>query len=294
MENCKIETKDIVVEVSSFGAEITSIVNKNTKKEYLWNADEKYWKRHSPILFPFVGSLKNKEYIYKGKKFAMGQHGFARDMEFTLLSKEDDSIWFALETNEESYKLYPFWFKLSVGYELEGSTIKVLWKVENLDNKEMYFSIGAHPAFYCPFHEGEKQSQCYIKTNCKESITYYKINDAGLKNSNQKYILEVDKDGIFKITEHMFDDDALIIEDNQIHELSLLDSGKKEYVKMKFDMPLCGIWSPAKKNAPFVCLEPWSGRCDDAAFNGELKDREYGHTLKSGEIFEGSYEILIL
>lgn len=206
----------------------------------------------------------------------------------------DDEIWFVLEANEETYKIYPFQFKLSIGYKLQENTIKVFWKVENPDSKEMYFSIGAHPAFYCPIHEQEAQSRYYIKTDCTENIIYYKINESGLKNSDQKYVLPVDKEGVFQITEHMFDDDALIIEDNQIHELSLLDSQKKEYVKLKFDMPLCGIWSPAKKNAPFVCLEPWSGRCDDAAFDGELKDREYSHILKSGEVYEESYEITIM
>ena len=168
-----------------------------------------------------------------------------------------------------------------------------MWKVKNNDTKEMYFSIGAHPAFYCPINDGEEQSQCYIKTDCKNEFTYFKIAEGGVKDTSATYKITVDNEGIFNITKNMFDDDALIVEDNQIHSLSLLDSNKNEYLKVEFDMPLCGIWSPAKKNAPFICLEPWCGRCDSKDFDGELQDREYENKLKPSEEFESGYSITI-
>ncbi len=149
------------------------------------------------------------------------------------------------------------------------------------------------PAFYCPINDGEEQSQYYIKTDCKNEFTYFKIAEGGVKDTSATYKITVDNEGIFNITKNMFDDDALIVEDNQIHSLSLLDSNKNEYVKVEFDMPLCGIWSPAKKNAPFICLEPWCGRCDSKDFDGELQDREYGNKLKPSEEFESGYSITI-
>lgn len=185
----------------------------------------------------------------------MGQHGFARDMEFQLITSKSDEIWFVLNASDETIAKYPFIFSLEIGYKLEKNNIKVMWKVKNNDTKEMYFSIGAHPAFYCPINDGEEQSQCYIKTDCKNEFTYFKIAEGGVKDTSATYKITVDNKGIFNITKNMFDDDALIVEDNQIHSLSLLDSNKNEYVKVEFDMPLCGIWSPAKKNAPFICLE---------------------------------------
>ena len=223
----------------------------------------------------------------------MGQHGFARDMEFQLLTSKSDEIWFGLNASDKTIAKYPFIFSLEIGYKLEKNNIKVMWKVKNNDTKEMYFSIGAHPAFYCPINDGEEQSQCYIKTDCKNEFTYFKIAEGGVKDTSATYKITVDNKGIFNITKNMFDDDALIVEDNQIHSLSLLDSNKNEYVKVEFDMPLCGIWSPAKKNAPFICLEPWCGRCDSKDFDGELQDREYGNKLKPSEEFESGYSITI-
>lgn len=223
----------------------------------------------------------------------MGQHGFARDMKFQLLTSKSDEIWFVLNASDETIAKYPFIFSLESGYKLEKNNIKVMWKVKNNDTKEMYFSIGAHPAFYCPINDGEEQSQCYIKTDCKNEFTYFKIAEGGVKDTSATYKITVDNKGIFNITKNMFDDDALIVEDNQIHSLSLLDSNRNEYVKVEFDMPLCGIWSPAKKNAPFICLEPWCGRCDSKDFDGELQDREYGNKLKPSEEFESGYSITI-
>ena len=293
MSKFVLENEELSIEINSFGAELTGIKNKKNNRDYLWNADEKYWKRHSPVLFPFVGSLKNKTYKYDGKEYSMGQHGFARDMEFQLLKQQSDEIWFVLNASEETLEKYPFIFSLEIGYKLEKNTIKVMWKVKNKDNKEMYFSIGAHPAFYCPINDNEEQSQCYIKTDCKKEFTYYKITDNGLKDTSEAYKIAVDEDGVFNITKNMFDDDALIIENNQIHSLSLLDSNKNEYVKVDFKMPLCGIWSPAKKNAPFICLEPWCGRCDSNEFDGVLMDREYENKLNPLEQFESGYSISI-
>ncbi len=148
-----IENDELRVEVDSFGAELKSVKNKVTGEEYMWYGDPEFWGRTSPILFPFVGSLKNKEFIYKGKHYPMGQHGFARDHEHTLVSQTDDELLFSFSSDEETLEKYPFAFTLRIGYKLEGDTLRVSWEVENPADETMYFSIGAHPAFNCPVHE---------------------------------------------------------------------------------------------------------------------------------------------
>ena len=67
-----LENEALKVTINGFGAELASIRGKETDTEYLWNADAKFWKRSAPVLFPFVGSLKNKEYHYEGKTYSMG------------------------------------------------------------------------------------------------------------------------------------------------------------------------------------------------------------------------------
>ena len=80
-----IENEFLKVAVSPHGAELCSIFDKEKQHEVVWQADPAYWNRHAPVLFPFVGKVNEGLYRYKGKSYPMGQHGFARDMEFTLV-----------------------------------------------------------------------------------------------------------------------------------------------------------------------------------------------------------------
>ena len=222
----------------------------------------------------------------------MGQHGFARDMEFELVSQTKDEAWFSLKSNDETLAKYPFEFVLEIGYKLSGSEIKVTWSVTNPAKKDLLFSIGGHPAFMCPVAEQGKQSDYYLKFDTDKAITYGLICDGGLLDKDDN-LLKVDADGYCQIDEHMFDKDALIIENRQASKVSLCTPDKKPYLTVSFDAPLFGLWSPAGMGAPFICIEPWYGRCDRAGFAGELKDREYGNSLAQGEKFEKSYTIAI-
>lgn len=181
---------------------------------------------------------------------------------------------------------------LEIGYKLSDSEIKVTWRVTNPAKNDLLFSIGGHPAFMCPVAEQGKQSDYYLKLDTDKAITYGLICDGGLLDKDDN-LLKVDEDGYCQIDEHMFDKDALIIENRQASKVSLCTPDKKPYLTVSFDAPLFGLWSPAGMGAPFICIEPWYGRCDRAGFVGELKDREYGNSLAQGEKFEKSYTIAI-
>lgn len=287
-----LKNDSLTIQFDDLGAELTSIVENQSDTQYLWNADPVYWKRHSPILFPFVGALKNKSYTYQGKTYPMVQHGFARDMHFNLVKQSDDEIWFCLESTPQTLEVYPFKFRLELGYRLKGREITVLWKVINIGAEKMYFSIGGHPAFRCPLNRYDHQIDCYISFDTKEAIRYMHVNEKGLLKRRPKHQLTTDS-GKLPIDLHMFDYDALIIEGNQCHEVSLLNPSRIPYLSVKFDAPLFGMWSPAGKNAPFICIEPWYGRCDANDFKGSLEEREWGNCLQAGAIFEASYKIEI-
>lgn len=286
-----IENDNLKVTINHFGAEICSVIKKETGVEYMWNADEKYWKRNAPVLFPFVGSLKNKEFLYEGNAYSMGQHGFARDMEFSLVSNDGKQVWFSLSSDDSTYEKYPFAFTLEIGYVLEGNSLKVLWKVVNEDEKEMYFSIGGHPAFMCPLNNEGQQTDYFISFDTEKDLTYSKLSDNGLVYKKDNVLAT--NGGMLKVDEHLFDEDALVVEGNQAHMVSLCKPDGKPYLTVAFDAPLFGLWSPAKKNAPFICIEPWYGRCDSEEFAGTLAEREYGHTLSVGEDFEVSFDIIV-
>ena len=287
-----LQNNEITVEIDSLGAEIKSLKRNADGREYMWHGDPAYWGRTSPVLFPFVGAVRDQKYRHNGNEYAMGQHGFARDMEFVLSSQTEEEIFFSLESCEETLKKYPFSFCLQIGYRLQGSSVKVLWKVENTGKEEMYFSIGAHPAFLCPLH-GEADKKGYgLRFHALTSELHHHGNTpAGLAVMEDE-VLPLEQ-GEVKFTEGFFDKCTYMVEGKQTDAVSLLDRNGKAYVTVCFDTPLFAIWSPEKKNAPFVCIEPWYGRCDALGFDGELKDRDYENALAAGEVFEAEYEICI-
>lgn len=286
-----LENEELKVTINYFGAELSSIVKKENNAEYMWNADEKFWKRSAPVLFPFVGSLKNKEFLYEDSAYPMGQHGFARDMEFSLVSNDGKQAWFSLSSDDTTYEKYPFAFTLEIGYLLTGHTLKVIWKVVNEDEKPMYFSIGGHPAFMCPLNGEGKQTDYFIAFDTDKDLTYSKLSENGLVYKKDNVLPT--NGGTMQVTEHLFDEDALVVEGNQAHRVSLCKPDGKPYLTVSFDAPLFGLWSPAKKGAPFICIEPWYGRCDSEEFTGTLEEREYGHCLDARENFEAAYDIIV-
>jgi len=292
-----LENDRIKVEIDSFGAEIKSVINKNNMREYMWYGNPKYWGRTSPVLFPFVGSLKDKKYNWEGKEYPMGQHGFARDNEFLLTDRTEDEIWFQLESNAETLSKYPFDFVLKTGYKLisEGETddVKVMWNVYNPADKKMYFSIGAHPAFLCPVH-GFRKDRSGCKTGYKlffegTDTIYHHGNDVEKGLALRENIKMPLDNGYVTITGDFFDRCTYMIEGNQTKRVGIADENGKHIVDVCFDTPLFAIWSPEKKDAPFICIEPWYGRCDAVDFEGDLSQREYTNTLEGGETFEGGY-----
>ena len=285
-----LENEALRVEVDSFGAEVKSVKCKDDGLEYMWHGDPKYWGRTSPVLFPFVGAVRDKKYCYEGETYAMGQHGFARDMEFTLEKKEGNQLWFFLSSDEETMAKYPFAFRLHVGYKLQGHELCVFWKVENTDDKTMYFSIGAHPAFLCPIHgEADKYGYGLRFHGLTDGVHHHGNTPEGLAVMKDE-ILPL-KDGTVTFTPGFFDKCTYMVEGKQTGEVSLLDTSGKAYVTVSFDAPLFAVWSPEGKEAPFVCIEPWYGRCDAVDFEGGIAERDYEQTLAADGSFEASYRI---
>lgn len=283
-----LENDQLKIEVDSFGAELKSVRSKADGKEYMWCGDKKFWGRTSPVLFPFVGSLKDKEYLYRGVNYPMGQHGFARDMEHELVEKSDTELWFVLKSSDETMEKYPFAFVLRIGYQLTGNQVKTMWRVENPSNETMYFSIGAHPAFNCPVNgEMDKTGYGIYFGGVSEIHHHGNTLDSGL--AVQEDIVLPLKEGIADITPEFFDRCTYMVEGKQTGEVALVDPYGNHYVTVQFDTPLFAIWSPEGKNAPFVCIEPWYGRCDAVGFAGTLEEREYTNVLESGKEFRAQY-----
>ncbi len=288
----ELKNDEISIAVHSLGAELKSLKRLDTGTEYMWCGDARYWNRTSPILFPFVGSARDKKFRTKGQTYSMTQHGFARDMEFELLSRTESEIWLGLCSSEETLEKYPYAFFLKLGYRIEGRRVTVLWQVENPGTETLPFSIGGHPGFNCPIEEGQARDTYFLDFGRIDQIISTKISENGLALSDtDRYELT---EGRLALTDHLFDHDALVIEGNQTPTVSLCRPDKSPYVKVTMDAPLFGVWSPAGSPvAPFVCIEPWHGRCDNEEFTGTLEEREWGNQIAPGEVWTASYTIEI-
>ena len=288
--NYEIKNSFIKAKIKSFGAELNSLQKIDEDLEYMWQGDSKYWNRHSPILFPIVGRLKNDSYTYQNQKYNMTQHGFARDKEFEVIKNEVDFIEFRLKSDEKTLEIYPFSFELYLSYKLEKNSLIVSYKVINKSDDKMLFSIGAHPAFNWTLKEDEKKENYFLEfENIKETKRYF-LNDKGLvyDSVDLKII-----DNKIALNEELFKNDALVFEDLNIKTLTLKNSINENYIKLNFEnFPYLGIWSKPS-GAPFLCIEPWFGVADSFDSSKNLEDKKGIITLLKDEIFSSFYSIEI-
>ncbi len=287
-----LKNKYLTIQASSHGAELTSIRCNKTGKEYLWQADPAFWKRHSPILFPIVGSLWEGKYRLGDKEYHLPKHGFARDMDFEIETYNDRRIEYVLRSNDETRRVYPFEFELHAAYFLMDNNVCVTWKVFNMSDEDLYFQIGGHPAFYFPDFDPQTSERGFLSFDKKENLHYTKVSEKGCI-SKEHYPLPLDKDGLMAIDTHTFDIDTYIIEDNQVEHIYLLDKDKKPYLSVHGSFPVFGLWSPAGQNAPFMCIEPWCGRCDSVHYNGDFRDRKWTNQVEPEDVFGTDYVIHI-
>ena len=287
-----LSNEKLTIQVSNHGAELVSI--QANGEEYLWQADPKFWARHSPVLFPIVGRVWDNHYRHDGKSYELKQHGFARDNEFQLTYQEDNALIYTLESSEESLQKYPFPFILQIGYRLKENRIEVMWCIENTGDETMFFQIGAHPAFFYRDFKLSDEVHAYLKMGTKkDQLEYISPVRKGCV-SNDIHTLKLE-DGWMPITGQSFGCDTYIFENNQLNKITLADREKNPYLSVEFKTPVVAVWSPSQSfpDVPFICLEPWFGRCDKVEYNGELKDREWIQQVKPRRSFHGGYSIVI-
>lgn len=286
----ELRNEQLSIIVSEKGAELQSIKDANDK-EYLWQADPNFWPRHSPILFPIVCSVNNDTYRVDGKEYHLPRHGFARDTEFKLIAHSERKVTFALQSSEETKKVYPYDFTLSISYVLDGNKIGVIWHVHNTDTQEIHFQIGGHPAFNVPDMKAGENQYGRIRLDNEESLDGLK---SYIDGSHEMIEVPVEAEqGVIEFTDNTWRNDSVKIHKSQVHRAELLGSDGEPEVTVDFRTPVIAFWSPYQKNAPFVCIEPWYGLGDPRGFEGEFKDKPLMNHLQPGASFMSRYDITI-
>ena len=272
-------------------AEVTRIYDKTEDNEILWEGNPVYWKRHSPVLFPNVGKTYKNRVLINGTQYPTSQHGFARDNEFTCIEAANEKASFMFRSSEETKEVYPFDFELHINYKLNKKELTVEWQVKNCDDETMYFTIGGHPAFRFAKPE-ETKADYVLKVPGKEKLEYVLIDiSCGCANVDEVHTLQLSEE-TYPLSDELFAKDALVVDNGQIEEAWLCHKDGTPYVGVRSaGFPNYGIWSV--EGAPFVCLEPWMGRCDNVGFNAELSEKPNVNKVEAGEKFIKDYTIVV-
>lgn len=286
-----ISNSSLQISVNSTGAELCSLTSLANGREYMWNADPAFWVNHAPVLFPIVGGLKDGTYFHEESAYSLPKHGFIRyNDQVSLVEQTANSLTFGLKYDEKSLLIYPFKFEFFITFSLDGNVLTISHKVLNHGTTDMLFSLGGHPAFKCPLHEGEVYSDYYLEFEQAELARTWDLNSKGEIAAEGRVVL--DNSPILPLTDHLFDHDALIFKSLKSRTVHLKSHKSSQVLTMRYGgWSYFGIW--AKPGAPFVCLEPWLGIADSAAHDQQLAHKEAIQTLAAGNTFEAAYSVEI-
>ncbi len=231
------------------GAELLSYQTADGK-EYMWQKDPAYWAKCSPVLFPYVGAVPETVTIH-GKDYAIPRHGFVKDAEFEIARQTKDCVTLITKADGHTRSIYPYEFSFTVTFRLNGQALEVIYGVENHSDEEMPFLIGGHPAFFCPMEKGEQFCEYLL------------------------HFEDEDKEDV-PLNYPMFDKDAIFFEDFRQHTVSLIHRDTKKGIRFEFpDYLSAAFWTPIKKDAPFLCIEPWCAGTLEQVSSTNILEKKY-------------------
>lgn len=286
----EIANQHMRIRVAARGAELNELFNLEHNLAYLWKGDPAFWGKTSPVLFPIVGTLKNNQYSWKDKNYVLPRHGFAREKDFTLISKSSDTLLFQLQEDATTLQVYPFPFQLTIQYTLIEARLAVTYTVVNTGISPLLFSLGAHPAFALPLEPSIPYADYFLEFSEPENAPIYPLTSDALIHPEPKPFFNQTKQ--LALYPELFYGDALVFKNLQSNKITLASHSGKRALDFYFpNTPYFGIWSA--RNAPFICLEPWHGIADSASASGKLEEKEGICTLQPGATFETNWQVTL-
>lgn len=276
------------VTIDTLGAQMISVTGNGC--EYIWQGDEAFWTGRAPLLFPICGRLFEGKYTLDGKEYEMNLHGFARKTEFNAEKISDTEIVFSLSSSDATKAQYPFEFKLTVIYKLDGNKISSSVSVHNLSEGTMPATFGAHPGFNVPLDAGRFEDW-YVEFDRACTPNRLLLSRNGL-NTGIKQAMSLEGGRKIRLKHSLFEVDGVFM-DNIPRSISLKSDRSERSVTLSYpDMPYLGIWQPARKEAPFVCIEPWCGLPSFEGLRDDMMSKNDTFHIAPGESKRISYEII--
>lgn len=253
------------VKFQSLGGSLSSIRDKDGV-EYLWQGDKRYWGGQAPALFPICGSIRdNKAITRDGNVLEMPRHGIVRKREFCCIKQEERTICFALDSEKEMLRQYPYPFRLEIEYTLLENEIQTEYRVFNKGRQDMPFLIGGHPGFNCPLFAAEAYEDYKLEFSQNEICDVPEpVTETGLINMTHRIaFLKNQKE--LALSHQLFEKDAVILDKLKSRTVKLLSKNHEKSIQLDFaDFPYLILWSSAN-GGPFIAIEPWMGlsTCND-------------------------------
>ncbi|MNU81059.1 Aldose 1-epimerase [compost metagenome] len=269
----KLQNRSLHAEINLSGAELIFFGNQ-TNRNVLWSKQTDHWNRVAPNLFPIVGRLVNDSYTFQGKTYPLSQHGFARDREFEVVEQSETEVRLRLVSDAESMPIYPFSFVFDVVYSLSESGLTISYETQNTGDKTIHYSVGGHPAFQLD----EPLENYYLEFD--EAIQLEREELTGSYFSGEASYYGVANH--LNLSDELFEKDAFVLKNPDFKSVSLKHLDGATLVQMHCDSwTAIGFWT--KKDAPFLCIEPWWGWADNANSTGNLEEKAGIRSLNSGE-----------
>lgn len=281
-----IANKHITVTVSQFGAELRKIKGADGT-EFLWQGDPGIWKGRAPNLFPYIARLTNGEYSFKGKTYRLPIHGFAPTAEFKMTSMDEGKMIFALTSDSQTLKHYPFEFLFEIMYEIHENTLALTYTIENLGEDIMYFGIGAHPGFNVPINTSEHFEDYYLDfTEPCSPIRIGFSEDCFLNGNDKPFPLHEGQ--MLALSHNIFDNDAIVLKDTPKIVMLKSKHGRR-YICIHYpDMKYLGLWHAPHKAASYICIEPWSSLPSRKGIVEDLEQQKDLLSLPAGEVYKAT------
>ncbi|TDW16121.1 galactose mutarotase-like enzyme [Breznakia blatticola] len=285
----RLENKEIILDLTEKGGEMTALTLKSNNVQYLWQGDDTFWAGKNPSLFPQVGNTYTNTYEIDGRIYAMKNHGFIRNSELTCISSNENSATFQLVANKDTLDVYPFDFDYRITYSIDGAKVKISYDITNTSETEMPFGFGLHPGFNCPLEQGESFSDYSIVFDQEEQLEQVHFDQ---KKEKPHYSTQLTMKELPLSYKTIMDAATLIYKGMKSQYVTL--KGPKHAVRLSIQpFPLFAVWT-SSENAPFVCLEPWYSHGDFEKANVPFEKREGTIILKPGSTFHTSYTIEVL
>ena len=272
----------LTVQIAPLGAQLHSL--NRAGQEYLWQGDPASWNRQAPILFPFVGRLKNDQYEYQGQTYHQTQHGFARDEKFTVISQETSRVVLALRDNERTRQAFPFSFQLTVMYEVVRGQLTVTYNVKNpSQDQTLIYALGAHPGFNIPLVPNARFADSLVMVKPAAAYQQIKLVSPGPFN-DLDHPQSIDLTSPLKLNHELFAEDAIVLKTAEKPvTVTVTDAGHHHGVDVITNYnQFIGIWSPYPAKANLLCIEPWWGIADGINSDGQLTHKQFMTRLQPG------------